>query len=254
MSRADHDHGAGTDDGAQRDERGDPIVDARAVVADAFPHARWALLSGSIITAYRTAGSDLDIVVLLADGDPAAPHRDSRRFRGWPVELFVYDEESLPHYLSKELPGRRPVLNRMVATGVHLVGDHEHATEVQTVCAKVLAGGPAPLTDTEHNRIRYQLTDLLDDLTHATDPAERMVIAATAWTAAANRALTLGGRWTGSGKWLLRELRAHDAELAERWLAAHANPAAIELIIRDVLADAGGPLFAGHKEAGERPR
>jgi hypothetical protein len=238
---------------AEQSDRDDPTVAARDIVADAFPHARWALLSGSVLTTHRTAGSDLDIVVLLPDGDPEAPHRNSRRFRGWPVELFVHDEASLGHYLARELPGRRPALTRMVATGVQLVGDRAHASEVQSLCTKVLADGPAPLTDAERNRIRYQLTDLLDDLSHATDPAERLVIAATAWTAAADRALVLGGRWTGTSKWLLRELRAHDAELAERWLAAHADPAAIEDLIRDVLAQVGGPLFAGHKEQGERP-
>ncbi|MEQ7008795.1 nucleotidyltransferase domain-containing protein [Actinopolymorpha sp. B17G11] len=236
-----------------RDGRGDPIVDARDVVVETFPHARWALLSGSVITTPRTAGSDLDIVVLLPDGDPEAPHRASRHFRGWPVELFVHDEETLAHYLTKELPDRRPALNRMVATGVHLVGDRTHSGEIQTLCTNVLAGGPAPLTDTERNRIRYQLTDLLDDLTHATDPAERTVVAAAAWAAAGERVLALNGRWTGTGKWLLRELIAYDPELAERWLAAHADPTAIARFLTGVLDRSGGPLFAGYKEPGERP-
>jgi hypothetical protein len=43
----------------------DPVKDARALVEERFPQARWAVLAGSVITAHRTAGSDLDIVVLL---------------------------------------------------------------------------------------------------------------------------------------------------------------------------------------------
>jgi hypothetical protein len=158
-----------------------PVLDARDVVAELFPQARWAILTGSVITSARTAGSDLDIVVLLPDGDPQAPHRDSRRYRGWPVELFVHDEQTLRHYLATELASRKPHLHRMVGTGVALTGDPAVWRER---CAKVLAGGPPPLTDEERDRARCGLTDLLDDLAHAADPGERTVIAAEAWTAA----------------------------------------------------------------------
>ncbi|TDD59187.1 nucleotidyltransferase domain-containing protein [Kribbella antibiotica] len=229
--------------------RDDPIGDATAVVAEFYPQARWALLSGSVLTSSRTTGSDLDIVVLLPDGDPQAPCRESRRFRGWPVELFVYDEKSLDHYLA-ELPSRRPVLTRMVATGVQLMGDAAHADRLQARCAQVLAAGPAALTDAERDALRYKLTDLLDDLTHTADPGERTVIATTAWTVAAEQALAFNRRWTGGGKWLLRELRALDPELAERWLSAHGDPAAIADFSQHVLDQAGGPLFAGYRAAG----
>ena len=143
-----------------------------------LPQARWALLTGSVITAARTAGSDLDIVVLLPDGDRSAPHRDSRRFRGWPVELFVHDEHTLAHYLAKELAAGKPHLHRMVGTGVVLVGDPAPWPQR---CADVLAAGPPPLAEPERRRIRYGLTNLLDDLAHASDPGERTVVAAHAW-------------------------------------------------------------------------
>ncbi|MFK4089668.1 nucleotidyltransferase domain-containing protein [Kribbella sp. NPDC020789] len=231
-------------------DRDDPIADARAVVAEFFPQARWSLLCGSVITSARTSGSDLDLVVLLPDGDPQAPSRQSRIFRTWPVELFVYDEPSLNHYLGKELPSRRPTLNRMVASGMQLTGD---AAQIQSKCTEVLAAGPAPLTDAERDSRRYSLSDLLDDLTHAADPAERTAIAATTWTAAAEHALAFNRHWTGAGKWLLRELRALDPNLADRWLAAHGNPPAITAFAHHILDQAGGPLFNGYHVPGDRP-
>ncbi|GAA2755850.1 hypothetical protein [Actinopolymorpha rutila] len=79
------------------------------------------------------------------------------------------------------------------------------------------------------------------------------MIATAAWTSAAEAALALGRRWTGTGKWLLRELRAHEPELADRWLSSHSDPTAIAGFVRDVLAHAGGPLFSGYTVAGERP-
>ena len=228
----------------------DPRLDARDLVTELFPEARCALLAGSITTSQRTTGSDLDIVVLLPDRDPQAPHRDSRHYRGWPVELFVHDEQTVAHYLAKDLPARRPALHRMVATGVPLLGDPAHW---QRHCAAVLEAGPAPLTHEERQRARYGLTDLLDDLIHATDPGEQTAIAATAWTTAAQQALALSGHWTGTGKWLLRELRDLDHHLAARWLAAHGDSAAIESLIRDILDHHGGPLFDGYHVPGERP-
>lgn len=229
----------------------DPRGDAAELVQALFPHARWAVLAGSVTTSQRTAGSDLDIVVVLPDDDPQAPHRDSRRWRSWPVELFVHDAESLASYLANDLPNRRPVMHRMLATGVPLLGSPD---PWQAECVAKLAAGPEPLTGPERDWCRYALTDLLDDLTHATDPAERTVISAAAWTAVAERALALADHWTGTGKWLLRELRDHDRDLADRWVAAHGDVSATTTLVQQVLDCHGGPLFEGYRVAGQHPR
>lgn len=228
----------------------DPRGDAKDLVDELFPHARWAILAGSVTTAQRTRGSDLDIVVLLPDGDPQAPHRESRQWLGWPVELFVHDDTSLASYLAKDFAARKPCLQRMVATGVALCGSPE---SWQAECAATLAAGPVPLSAAERDWRRYSLTDLLDDLTHATDPAERIVIGAAAWTAVAEEALALADHWTGGGKWLLRELRDLDAAFAGRWVAAHGDADATASLVRRVLDAHGGPLFDGYHVAGQRP-
>lgn len=231
------------------DER-DPVRDARDLVAQLFPHATWAVVTGSVVTAHRTVGSDLDIVVVLPDGDPAAPHRDSRRYRGWPAELFVHDEATLDHYLAKDLPTRVPTMHRMVATGVPVLGDPGNRRQR---CHAVLAAGPPPLSEDERATIRYGLTDSLDDLTSAADEGERAVIAATTWIDAGRHALDLAGHWTGKGKWLLRELWDLDRDLAQRWLTAQGEPARVAAVTREILNRHGGPLFEGHRLAGERP-
>jgi hypothetical protein len=226
------------------------VTDARALVLELFPDARWALVTGSVVTAHRTSGSDLDIVVMLEEGDHRTPHRDSRRFRGWPVELFVHDGQTLDCYLAKDLDRRQPSMHRMIASGIAVVGD---PSPWPARCAETLHAGPPPLTVSRRDRLRYGFTDMLDDLVHATDADERRVIAAAVWTAVAENALTLAGHWTGGGKWLLRELRDLDERFARRWLDAHGHPDRIAALAREVLDLHGGPLFDGYHVAGERP-
>lgn len=221
----------------------DPVADAQVLVGELFPNAVWGLVTGSVVTAHRTPGSDLDIVVALPDGDPLAPYRQSRYFRTWPVELFVHDAESLDAYLAKELARRKPHLHRMIAGGIAVVGD---PSVWQARCATVLAAGPPPLTDDEHAAARYSLTDLLDDLASAVDPDEQAVIATLTWTRAADNLLAVAGRWPGAGKWLLRELRALDPDVAVRWLIARNDIGRIEAFAREVLDRMGGPLFDGY--------
>ncbi|MEV6343575.1 nucleotidyltransferase domain-containing protein [Actinoplanes sp. NPDC051851] len=216
----------------------DPLTDARALVAERFPEATWAVLTGSVIGPYRTSGSDLDIVVLRQNGPG---YRESLHFRGWPVELFVHTPERLAGFLKNELADRKPSTHRMLAHGVPVVGD---PSELRERCAGVLASGPPPLTGAERDWLRYSLTDLLDDYQHAIDPGERTVIGTAMWTETAQAALSFAGRWVSGGKWLLRELRQLDEDLAARWLAVRDAPAELAA---EVLALGGGPLFDGYR-------
>lgn len=228
----------------------DPVVDARALVAERFPRARWAVVGGSVVTPLRNAGSDLDVVILFEPKEAGAaggPFRASDRFRGWPVEIFAHTDVSLRFFYARERAQRRATLARLVAGGVAVAGDPaRHQREAEAL----LAAGPPGPTPEELELVRYGLTDLLDDLVHAVDPGERAVIAATLWTTAAQDLLLAGNHWAGRGKWLLRELRALDPEAARIWLAAERDPGAIAAFARTVLDRLGGPLFEGYRAAG----
>src|SRR5580700_7588319 len=120
----------------------DPVADARALVAERFPDALAAFLGGGVLSARRTATSDLDIVVVLAG--PPAPYRESLRWRGWPVELFVHDRASLETFYARDLARRRPTLARMVADGITLAGSYNVTAAVRERAAALLATGPPP--------------------------------------------------------------------------------------------------------------
>jgi hypothetical protein len=221
----------------------DPVADARALVAARLPAALAAFLGPGVLSPRRTATSDLDIVVVLSG--PPAPYRESLRWRGWPVELFVHDADSLERYFGKDTARRRPTLARLCAEGAILRGSAEATDQIRERGRYVLAAGPPPLADGELDLARYALTDLLDDLAGSTDPAETAVIGWNVWLATAELALLAGGHWLGSGKWLLRELRSADPALAERLVAATGAPGPLTGIADEVLDRAGGRFWAG---------
>lgn len=219
----------------------DPRSAARAVVAERVPGAVWAVLTGSVLGPRRTAGSDLDVVVMCDDGPG---YRESLHFAGWPVELFVHTPQRLAGFLERERAARKPSTHRMLAHGVAVLGD---PGDLPARCAAVLAAGPPAVGVAERERLRYGLTDLVDDLRHATDAGERTVIAATVWTETARVALLVAGCWVSHGKWLLRDLRKWDAGFAGRWLEARDDEGVLAGLAAEVLERAGGPLFDGYR-------
>ncbi len=226
----------------------DPVADARDLVTERFPDAQAAFLGGGVLSSRRTSTSDLDIVVVRSG--PSAPYRESLRWRGWPVELFVHDEQTIVSWFARDAAKRRPTLARMCAEGAILRAGGR-ADWVREQALVVLAAGPPPLDQADLNYRRYSLSDLLDDLAGSADPGETMVIGWNVLTDTAELALLLAGRWLGGGKWLLRELRALDASLADALLAAREDPAALARLAGDVLAQAGGRLWEGYRAAGE---
>jgi hypothetical protein len=103
------------------------------------------------------------------------------------------------------------------------------------------------VTSTDLRDRRYGLTDLVDDLAGSTDPGETAVIGSNVWAATAELALIQAGAWLGSGKWLLRELRATDADLAARMVAAIGDSRQLIDLAAEVLDRVGGRLWAGYR-------
>jgi len=227
----------------------DPEADARELISERFPAARAAFLGGGILSARRTPTSDLDIVVIV-DG-PSATYRESLFWRDWPVEFFVQHASTIGDWFARDVARRRPSLARMCAEGVILTDADGTAAAVREKASAVLAAGPPPLEPAELDRRRYGLSDLLDDLAGSCDPGETAVICWYLLCETAELALLLGGSWLGGGKWLLRELRAAEPQLAEELVGARDDPARLVSLAEDVLARAGGRLWAGYRQVGK---
>ena len=237
--------------------REDAEVVARALVAERFPDARAAWLAGSVVAGTATATSDLDLTVLLAG--PPAPFRESLRHGGWPVELFVHTAASVEHWLGKDRERRRPTLGRLIGEGVLLLDVDGAGAALAARCRDFVDQGPDPLPGGDRDARRYGLTDQLDDLADATDPATRAAVAVDLWRDAAELLLAEGGCWAGTGKWLARELTSYDEARGTRFgprlhgglvTALHGESAALVEVVEEILAGSGGRLWAGYRVGG----
>jgi hypothetical protein len=217
-----------------------PALDAaRALLAERFPNAIQAWLAGSTTTGRATQTSDLDITVLRAGGEV---YRASVEYAGWPVELFVHTAASVEHFVAKDLQRRHPTMARLVATGVPLLGSDDTGSAggagVRRYCQQALERGPGPVTPGELELMRYGLTDQLDDLTDAGPGPEASAVAIGVWAATAELALAVAETWSGTGKWLVRELQALD-ERDGTHLAT-----ALDTSLRDALTGERGSLIS----------
>jgi hypothetical protein len=79
------------------------------------------------------------------------------------------------------------------------------------------------------------------------DDGEIAVIGWTLGQQTAELALLLAGSWLGTGKWLLRELRAADPAVAAALLASAGNPERLTAVADQVLSRAGGRLWASYR-------
>lgn len=233
------------------------VAAARRLVEERFPEARAAFLGGSVVLGGATATSDLDITVLQVEG---VPYRESLQYDGWPVELFVHTVGSVRHYVAQDRERRRPTMARLVSAGVVLLDRDGSGAAVAAECAHAVAAGPAPLADGERDALRYALTDLLDDLGGGGDPHLLTAVAVQTWQSAAELRLALGQRWSGTGKWLVRELAAYDAESGTAYAARldaglraamNGDPGPLTAVADEVLAGSGGRLWSGYRVGGE---
>ncbi|UPK74116.1 nucleotidyltransferase domain-containing protein [Nocardioidaceae bacterium SCSIO 66511] len=226
---------------------------AQSFVRANYPQALAAFLGGSSASGEATESSDLDVLVLLPDDWSATSFVETTLYEGQLVEAFVYGRNALESWLDKGRRERRPVLDRLIGQGLPLVpgllGEQLAANS-----RSLLEAGPAPLDPDQLRLRRYSLSAVLDDIGDTSDTGVRAVAMAAAWKEAAELALLSSNCWVGTGKWLLRELRAHDDEFdLVAWVdgGGHDDHALLESC-RAVLDSVGGFLQAGLVR-GEKP-
>lgn len=230
-----------------------PLADRlRPHLSAEFPELRAALLTGSVVRGTATETSDIDVVLLLPDGSGGL--RETVEWDGQTVDLFGYDLAALRHWLTEDTLRRRPALCSIVLDGVPVVGDSRVVEEARSTAREVYDAGPRACEPAELLRMRYGVTDVLLDVATSTDRAETLLLAGTLVTDAVDLLFATARRWSGSGKWLLRELRIREPGLAERLvegydtLARTNEPGALVNAVDELLDRCGGRFLVGRSE------
>ncbi|MFI5764601.1 nucleotidyltransferase domain-containing protein [Streptomyces sp. NPDC051563] len=229
----------------------DLVEQARRIARARFPDALAVILAGSSAAGRARSTSDLDIAVLVEDGGET--YRETLRFEGRLVELFVHTRAGLAELFAADVTTRRAVLPLMYASGVVLVDRDGEAGRARASAEAVLRLGP-PVWDADAvESRRYGLTDALDDLGDAEDPVERVAVAGVVLAGAAELLFDHRRAWSGGGKWLPRRLEEADPRLGKALLDGHlhvcatGDPAGLAAAASEVLDLVGGPLREGYR-------
>src|SRR5690349_11595094 len=117
-----------------------PLQNARSLVDDRFAQAIGALLAGSSVSGRATLNSDLDIAVLVNEPEPT--RRETIRYHGQLVELFIHTRTGLTHLFTADRTSRRASMQFMYAEGQILFERHDEITNAKATAAHDLQRGP----------------------------------------------------------------------------------------------------------------
>ncbi len=225
---------------------------ANAIRADRYGDAIATFAAGSIVRGEGTPFSDLDLVVVYAQL-PCA-YRESFRYDGYPVEAFVHDPATLEYFfLEVDRASGVPSLPQMVVEGVEIPSPNEISRQLKRRAAAVIEAGPPPLDDATERRMRYFVSDLLDDLRAPRSAEELLGAGGRLYESLADYHLRRRGLWSAKGKAISRVLRQTDPTLSASYQDAFAalfgqgDAGAVIRLAEEILREAGGPLFDGYR-------
>jgi hypothetical protein len=221
------------------------LFDTRYQGADAI------FMAGSVVHGEATAHSDLDLVVLYPHVDRA--FRESFFHKGWPVEAFIHDPETLRyffHHVDKNIG--RATLAEMITEGHEVPAATSLTAEMKVLSQATLQEGPPALTEEDLHDRRYHISEILDDMR---EPRNRQELAATAtllYNELADLYLRTRRGWTGTGKNLVKRMKRADPAFARKFTEAFddvfmtGSSTLVIAMAEEMLSLHGGLLFEGY--------
>lgn len=227
-----------------------PIEAAKQFVKDEFESCHFVLVAGSVVRGEGTPTSDLDIVVI--DRNLTKAYRKSVKKYGWPIEVFVHNEQTINEYFELDIKRRRPSLVKMVSEGIILKDIMNMGSKLKESAKQRLEKGPEPYSKEESEYERYFITDLLDDLIGSERFDEQVFIMNELTEKLCHFVLVNREEWVGRGKWIPRLLKKADEQLYQDIMKAleqfytHRDKSLFIQIAERELEKYGGRLFDGH--------
>lgn len=229
-----------------------PIFAAKDLFETRYLGASAILVAGSVVRGEASTYSDLDLVVIFPS--VRAAYRESFTHKGWPVEAFIHDLETLRYFIYRiDQPQGSSTLCEMVKEGLEVPEPCKATVEAKTLAAEVLKQGPPILTHEDIEDRRYHISELVDDLRDPRSRHELNAAAARVFHELADFYCRSRGGWTSAGKGLLKRMKTQDPVMARRFsdsfdqLFQHGLPAAVIHLAEEMLAPYGGFLFDAYR-------
>jgi len=224
----------------------------REIFERKYPDASVIFLAGSIVRGESTPFSDLDLVVIF-DKLPAA-YRESFSFQGFPIEAFVHDPETLNYFICDvDRPSGIPSLAQMILEGIEVPMPNDLSRCLKQLATSVMQLGPPGLKEEEISKLRYDLTNLVDDIRQPRSRDELVASGSELYAALADYYLRTNMLWSAKGKSIPRILRQANADLCLRYAAsfdelfADGRSESVVALVEEILRPCGGFLFDGHR-------
>ncbi|MGB8507513.1 MAG: nucleotidyltransferase domain-containing protein [Pyrinomonadaceae bacterium] len=230
----------------------DPTEAAQRIFAERHARASVLFLAGSVMRGEGTPTSDLDIVVVYQTLPNS--YRESFMFEGWPVESFVHDPETLNDTFQEgDAKHGRPSLARMIVEGREIPAPSDFSASLKRRAVDFIAAGPPRWDEQDFRRMRYRLTDAVDDIRYPRTPEDLVATGAQLYELVSDFFLFSRHEWAASRKAIPPRLREVDADFAARFreafesLFVEKHPAPVIALIEKMLEPFGGFLFDGYR-------
>lgn len=220
------------------------------ILRSRYREARLAFLAGSIVRGEATRFSDLDVVVIFEEMPRA--FRESFYFKELPVEIFAHTPETLNYFFYEiDRPGGIPSLAQMVSEGVAIPEKTDLSEKLKRLAKECLKLGPPALSNEKLDALRYQITNLIDDIRDPRSKEELTGAATELYPALADFFLRANNFWSARGKTIARVLEKSDPGLRRNFvesfeeLFVRGKAAKVIELAEKILAPHGGFLFEG---------
>ena len=232
--------------------RKDLIEITNRIFHDRYPTANVILLAGSMLRGEGTPYSDLDLIVIY----DSLPHawRESFYFQDYPVETFIHDPETLNYFLHEAYrSSNSPAMARMVVEGVEVPDSTAVSQSLKNIAADIIASGPSELSDEDERKMRYTITNLVDDIRQPRSREELVASGVELYNALATYYFRANGLWPAVNKSIPRALGLADPELFSWFcgsfdqLFKDGRSEEVITLAENILKQHGGFLFDGYK-------
>jgi RimJ/RimL family protein N-acetyltransferase len=232
--------------------RNDPLATVQKLIKERYVEAKAVFWAGSVSEGRGTSASDLDLVIVFEE--VAHAYREAFIYDGWPIDAFIHDLDTLRYFCGKlEANDGKPALINMILTGQEILEPNEFSSQAKNIAEQALEKGPDAWNQTQIDKERFLITDILDDIKSPKNKEEQIISVVHLFEPLLQFYFRAARKWTASGKSLIRLFKQENPELAEEWTTAFENLIhtgdykAVETVVTKILEPYGGYLWDGFR-------